>query len=108
MTPVRIFRFWKTYVICHFWVPVSLNILTHPIRRPSKKGGLESLVVAIPGLNLIKINKNALIKKKRKFALILYKEIKMGSVAKSYMRKGFLIHSTLQFGAGRVIETHSF
>ncbi len=34
---------------------------------------------------------HALIKKKTKFSSYMYREILMGSVAKSYMRKGFLI-----------------
>jgi hypothetical protein len=37
----------------------------------------------------------ALIKKKTKFSLFIYKEIQMGSVAKSYMRKGFLIYEEM-------------
>ncbi len=38
---------------------------------------------------------NALIKKKTKFFLI-YKEIQMASVAKSYMRKSFLIYEEMR------------
>jgi hypothetical protein len=38
---------------------------------------------------------NALIKKKTKFSYILYKEVQMGSGAKSYMRKGFLIYEEM-------------
>ncbi len=37
----------------------------------------------------------ALIKKKTKFSIIYY-EIQMGSVAKSYMRKGFLIYEEMR------------
>ncbi len=76
MTPVRIFRFWKTYVICHF---VGSFIFKHPntfhYRRPSKRAGwsLFFVVVTIPGLSLNKTNKNALMKKKRKVFSYLMK-----------------------------------
>jgi hypothetical protein len=64
---------------------------------------METIVVPIPGLSLIKTNKNTLTNK----ISLVYQEIQMGSVAKSYMRKCFQIHSKSQFGAGRAIETHS-
>jgi hypothetical protein len=32
---------------------------------------------------------------KRKFSSYVFKEIKMGSVAKSYMRKGFLVYEEM-------------
>jgi hypothetical protein len=38
---------------------------------------------------------NALIKKNTKF-FIIYEEIQMGSVAKSYMRKGFIIYAEMR------------
>ncbi len=37
-----------------------------------------------------------LIKKKQNFPQTIYKEIQMGSGAKSYMRKGFLIHEEMR------------
>ncbi len=43
----------------------------------------------------IKCSKNALITKKTKF-FSYNKEIQMGAVAKSYMRKGFLIYEEMQ------------
>ena len=36
------------------------------------------------------------VKRKENFPLIQYKEIQMGSVAKSYMRKGFLIYEKMR------------
>ncbi len=34
--------------------------------------------------------------KKEKICFLIYKEIQMGSVAKSYMRKGFLIYEEMR------------
>jgi hypothetical protein len=42
-----------------------------------------------------KTNQRTLIKKKIKF-LFIYKEIQSGAVAKSYMRKGFLIYEEIR------------
>jgi hypothetical protein len=33
---------------------------------------------------------------KKKFSSYMYKEIQLGAVAKSYMRKGFLIHEEMR------------
>jgi hypothetical protein len=38
----------------------------------------------------------ALIKNKNKLSLYMYKEIQNGAVAKSYMRKGFLIYEEMR------------
>jgi hypothetical protein len=39
---------------------------------------------------------STLIKKKTKFSSYMYKEIQGGAVAKSYMRKGFLIYEEMR------------
>jgi hypothetical protein len=39
---------------------------------------------------------STLIKKKRGEIFLIYKEIQMGSVAKSYMRRGFLIYEEMR------------
>jgi hypothetical protein len=42
----------------------------------------------------LKLNYSVLIKKENK-SFLIYKEIHSGAVAKSYMRKGFLIHEEM-------------